>query len=98
MRLSILMTLAVLGQPAWADGRAPSAPYFGSGEGSELYMHEPDSTVLGCPLDDTAAKRALIQKAAAAAASAKDPRVKAAFGDHTKALQVWSGCLGFSAG
>ncbi len=68
--------------------RQPGPPWFGSGEGRKLY-DVAASLKLGCPADDTAAKRQQLAQATATLSAAQDAKVRETMVQFAKDTQTW---------
>lgn len=90
MRLSLAALLActLAASTAHADD-FPTFPWIGHGDGFKLSSDAPTGRELGCPLDDTATKRATIAAFAARANATRDPEAVQVFPAFATKLQAW---------
>lgn len=84
--LALVITHAAVARAQASPG---SVPWFGSGEGNQVYGKVVGLARVSCPLENTAAQRKQLADYAAIAATAKDPAIRSAFVTHAKALSDW---------
>ena len=88
LSLAVLLACAFVARTAHA-GDFPTFPWIGHGDGATLSAEAPTGRELGCPLDDTATKRAAIATFAAHARATTDAEAKAVFPDFATKLEAW---------
>ena len=89
-RLALVAALVTAGSAAaHAQAWPRQTPWYGSGEGNQVYGKVIGLTKLRCPLEDTAAQRAQIAEYAAIAASVKDPAVRTSYTAHAREVSAW---------
>lgn len=74
---------------ARANDPMPGFPWIGHGDGYKLSDEAPKAAELGCPLDDTAAKRAALAAFNQHAQATTDPEARAVFPAYAPQLQAW---------
>jgi len=93
MRRHRIVLVAVLATAravtAHAQAAPPDVPWYGSGEGNQIYSRVVGLARVTCPLENTAAQRKQLAEYATVAASAQDPAVRAAYVAHAKATTAW---------
>lgn len=83
------LALAAAAPAARANDPMPGFPWIGHGDGAALSDEAPKAAELGCPLDDTAAKRALLATFVAHAKATTDPEARQVFPAYAPQLQAW---------
>lgn len=86
--LALAFTCLLAAPAAHADD-FPGFGWVGHGDGFKLSEEAPTARELGCPLDDTAAKRATLATFAAHANATRDPDAMRVFPEYAPRLQAW---------
>ena len=89
-RLALVVALLIVHIAVARAQAAPgSVPWYGSGEGHQVYDKVVGLARVSCPLENTAAQRKQLADYAAIASTAKDPAIRSAFVTHAKQLSDW---------